>query len=1234
MDFTVKSIGKLGYVAVALAFSLGGVPSAHAELDYEFAKALIERDQPSFSTDDLVERLVAQLDANPATKTDAKLIKATYKRRKANNFSDPVKALELLQEAETLYKEVTAAGPTYRLSAIAEKDSSSMGNEILQVRRNAVKNNPAELKKLSAEIAASYEKLANERKTAAEATYVKFKEVFARYQKFNEENGKLDEAKRKKMPDDLNKEIQKSFDEWVTADQLYVLARIQQLESYDDSDGAKKPLSEQMVAYTTAKLEQDDELIGGFPNISAWYYLMQGKAAAAVQNEEKAADAWGTVLAMEGQNLPDFQQRRLKDVMRSCVASLVKLKMKTKKYGDVEAYILEAKMNSILKTMFDEDAGKELIIDYAKALTITSDNSQDFEKAIKELRTQIQKETAKGTRTAWSNRFSRAMAEILEDARDKRGAMPRLSSQEWYDAAYGFYLMGEQINRIYLEHEKENPGSPKAKEEFEKAYEEFQNAVDYYRRAISVARNPDRTDLITRLQVEPKAWFEMGSCYLRMKHYYEAVVVFQAMRNTYMKDFRKKWLPDTSKPPYNKIAKQLDAALDELDKAKDGWLARADKTVIYALDENAKNHPDPWNKKLKPFVMETEKIEDVGSKVTDLDYTSGRLDMEAAKSFVDAGKQDKNAKTAEENYTQGVQKYLAAVERFKKVKPTSQGYELALYQIGSAYTQAQDLWAKGRFVSKPRAEQEAQSKDMAIKALEALDKYTDHITKTPTTNDDDKETRAKLEGVILLARNSLYAGTQEWDKVVKSSDDYVAWEVKNEQTKSSADIAYLNKYRALIELASKKQPPDCDQNLKDAEVALREFRKIKKTDNKAFTFMLDALSYRYNVAAAQAAKLKLAAEVIDAYNAKMADIQFQRVEMLEEEKEDVTLEDYSRLVYLFNRVGQKKRSADIAYKLLKKFDPENKNMIIPDDEAVWQGLLKKMEEVVKYDDLNKRDRCKRDHALLVDYMYDTRAGASLPVNDEKRPAYDKFNLDLEKALNQLNTIKKNYEDSYTLNDKHGENGKSYLRQVEEEIDFRRKIEAARDLLSDVALDVAEKLEKQGLADQAKTYRTIAHEQITELLKLRGETPQMQIKQTDIAISIGNLDEAVNGLREIRNKLDRESLLYFRASRNLSKVLAMQKNWRDAAEFPTFLVAMEALDTPRVKENWSDVREFLEECYKNGVPRPTGSVKKPEPKPEEPKTEPKTEPETNPKADPKAEAKPDEKKDATPPPQDK
>jgi hypothetical protein len=449
----------------------------------------------------------------------------------------------------------------------------------------------------------------------------------------------------------------------------------------------------------------------------------------------------------------------------------------------------------------------------------------------------------------------------------------------------------------------------------------------------------------------------------------------------------------------------------------------------------------------------------------------------------------------------------------------------------------------------------------------------------------------------------LHSGAGEWEKVVKTSEQYLAWETQQKDLqKSSADVALLNKFRAQIELASINHAPACDPFLADAEKTMRAWRKMKAGDNKTFVFMLNALSRRNNIAAFQVEKFikegkkEFNADMIDKYENVVANLQAERVSMVEKaENEDPTLDDYTRLVYLFNKTRRDRQCADTAKKLLETFDKENKSSKIPDDPKVWQEKLQKLQSVIKYNDLAKWDRCKKDHAVLVDYMYDTREGITAD-KPERRPEYDKFNVDMDKARNQIDTIRKNYPDCQSLDAKLGEGGKSLLGIIEEEVDFRRKIVATRELLFDKAMKVAISLEKDN-PDEAKRYKEAAFGQIDILTALKGETPDLMTMKSDIAISIGNFTEALNTLNEVRFKAPEGSAVYFNSAKKISEVHAMQKKWVEAAEYPEFLALTIGFDAPIVRDRWPDMKEFLRDCYINGAPAPKQLEKLKEPKKE-------------------------------------
>jgi hypothetical protein len=333
---------------------------------------------------------------------------------------------------------------------------------------------------------------------------------------------------------------------------------------------------------------------------------------------------------------------------------------------------------------------------------------------------------------------------------------------------------------------------------------------------------------------------------------------------------------------------------------------------------------------------------------------------------------------------------------------------------------------------------------------------------------------------------------------------------------------------------------------------MRAWRKEKPKENKTFVFMLNALSRRYNIAAFQVDKFikeqkpEYNTDMIDMYENKVADIQAERVEMIEEADDgEPTMDDYSRLVYLFQKTRRLKPCADIAKKLLEKFDKDNKNCRIPDDPKVWAEMLAKMQQVIKFNDLHKWDQAKKDHAVLVDYMFDTREGLAADRPD-RRPDTDKLNQDMEKAAAQIKTIRANYKDCQSDMAQYGENGKSLLQIIEDEVDFRRKIYATREVLFDKAIKVAAMIENDN-PDEAKRYKQMALAQIDVLLSV-SDKPEIRIMKVELAISVGDYAEALKTLNEIMTEVPDESLVYFKASKKKSEVYRLQKKWKEAADY--------------------------------------------------------------------------------------
>ena len=161
------------WVRVLAAVLLAAVSlPARAELDYEFAKLLMEHGEQSFETDDLVEHLATQLERAPATKMEARLIKATLERKQAATAGVSLdKRGKLLDDAETLFKEVAAA-KGYRLRGVAEKELSTIPSAratiLMKNAQEKEKTNPAEADKIRHEAISTIGKIADKHKAEAQ----------------------------------------------------------------------------------------------------------------------------------------------------------------------------------------------------------------------------------------------------------------------------------------------------------------------------------------------------------------------------------------------------------------------------------------------------------------------------------------------------------------------------------------------------------------------------------------------------------------------------------------------------------------------------------------------------------------------------------------------------------------------------------------------------------------------------------------------------------------------------------------------------------------------------------------------------------------------------------------------------------------------------------------------------------------------------------------------------------
>ncbi|HEY3322784.1 MAG TPA: hypothetical protein VGP72_20180 [Planctomycetota bacterium] len=1298
------------------------------EDNYIFALMLLERDSSEFSTDDLVEHLIWQLEQNPQHRTDARHIKAALLSHQARSGT-PAKRKALLKQAQTLYVEVLTANNNYQHVNLAEGEAASVTSKLIlttiEEATELARTDPAGAAKIRKEAAEQLGQLAAGYKTQADSLWRAFEEIYTKrlkpWRRDNDPDG------LKTPPRELADALSKAFDAWWLMQRRYIGTKIEQVECYAEPNppapfpkregGERREperVAEGAAIAVVLKGHIENEITSEFPIVVAWCRCKLGRVYAALGDEQKAAEEWRTAFNdVYNEELSPEQKKALLAIRKTVLHDLVKMKMRAKKYSDAIEIISEAELDGDLKTIFGEDAGKELLIDYARALTLPAESSApDYERAIGRLREAIRTETlGRGASTRWSVEFQRTVAELVESARTRDLGRLKLPALSWYDAAHGAMLIGQ--HELLKHDELPRTDAPARKAQFVVVCKNLQNAVEAYHRAIrearkaavapdsaaELARNQWCAAWVTRVEIEPKAWLEMAQCHLMMAEYYEAVVAAQALLETYLPANRGKWLPNFDKPQQRAFARRVQEVLADLD-ARGGAVARGLETIEFALRKNP-NRGHVWDQEMAMLMRGGLPSDD---EVADEDYRRARAELNQARTYADNAKSSNNAAEAAALYVQAEAKYRAAAAGFAKVKASSPAYELALYQQGSACTMAQSLWVNGKVNGEgetgrrgdggKREEGENAGlararavEDLAAKGIAAFDAYAEFCKKNPAKTEEDTARRARLEGMVLLARNALHSGAAHWAEVVASADEYLTWaqtegrgdagtgrrgEKDDAETrrrgdaekqspdeargvasspqparrpalprggegdrragepptiwaKTEADVALLNKFRAQVELAAANVVPACEEHLEGAEASMRAWRKLKPGENKTYVFMLNMLSRRHNIAAFQIEKLlkegdsRLTAEMREAHENKVADLQFERVSLQETDtNEKPSLEDYCRLVWLFDKTGRTKACADIAKELLDKFAPGGKTSQLPETEKFWQEMLARMHAVIRYSDLNKWDRCKKDHAVLVDYLYDTVEGVNAASAD-KRPAFDRFNADLEKASAQIETIKRNYPDCQTLDAKEDQSarlssprterpsknvesqgaanasvpprggegdrsGRGLLQIVADEVDYRRKILAAREVLFSKALLVATQFEQEKKAEEAKRYREIALEVKGVIDKQKEGTPEALVMTVDLCIALGKYAEALETIRRIKTIVADDSATYFIATRKESEIYALQKKWALAADYPEFLM-LTAGDSPRVRELWPGILRFLKECYEHGVPMP-------------------------------------------------
>jgi hypothetical protein len=1152
MNHACLRTSELRPFILILSLAIGSVVSIRAEDEYEYAQALLERDGVTFQTTDLIERLIKKLETNAASRTDSKLIRALLDRKQARSAAaGAVQRATLLNHASGIYDEILAGPKTYAHYTSAEHEAAGLQLDRVRALKKSAEEDPANAKTSLAQAGDVMNKLAAQYKAQTDALYPPFHGAYLKYIAWLDANDPNREGRV--IPREILEPLQKSFSAWLTADQKWLTARVEALDCLPEGDAGRKKLADEVYRDCESRLAEP--AFSEMPVAAAWYQFTEGRAYSLAGMHEKADDTWDLIDLTP-------QQHDALTILKLVLRERIRMNMKIAKYDKVIAIV-----NKTHSELFDDDAGKEVLIDYMLALTRYTDATQeDYKSAVGALRVLITKETVGGVKNAWANEFARSLANVVSVARQKK-LLPQLSGAEWYDAGTGFMLKADAEHWRAEEFQKTD--REQAKQHNQLANESYESAAECLRSAISAVRQ-DEKNLAQRLMIEPKSWFALGACYVQTKDYSEAMVAYLSLSAAFGEKNRA-WLPDQTRNRafYTQPVKDSLAELEQLLKKTSEY-----RLKVYNLDVRA--HPGT-------HIPPPPEVPEVSS---DRAYIDAKNQQKLASGmFEDAYKLfASDPKNAANNLLEAAKICLKAAENFQAVPAQSASHEAALYGAASSLTLAHRIYASGKLAIRAD-ESKAKAKELAARALEGLQRYEDHVAKTGAASDSDSQRRQAMLGQLLLFRCELCSTLSDWAGVLKNCDAYSEWQRHNAAANNTDYIAH-SRFRALIELSGVKNAPDREERLNDAWTAMSTWRQSNPKEDAIYRYMLDSLSRRFEAAAADAAALDAGDPRIQTYYAKIADLEALRFDSAKQSKNAPSISDYAFHVFALKRAGRKQLALNAAKDLIDKFDPKATGTCIPDEPQVWQDLLAKMignpatgvKGVVRYTDLNKWERCRADHALLVDYMYDTPQGAAFPQNDSHRPEFDRCNMDLEKALALVQTIRRNYPDCQTLKPELGENGRAYLTKIEDEIDFRRKILETRRLISTLALEMSEQLKREGKQTEAQSCIELASEQFKFEREHGSDSQELQLRLAKLNVILGKYDDAFTILYDLRRNIpDHDALIYFEVMKEISCAYARQAKWKDAAEYPKYYGAVFGFDTNRVREHWPEMKSFLEEC---------------------------------------------------------
>lgn len=1135
-------------VSLLLPFTL-----AAGESDIDFARRLLASERPDFSTDDLVERLSKQIRTDAARENEAALIDALVRANQAHGVSAERRA-ELLANAEERCRAALSAPKESEAYRAAKQEYGGILRDWIRSVRALTKKDPTQGRALGADAARAQEAIVNEQKTEADALSVAFDQLYKEFIKTGAESAK---------PEFLRK-LSAAFDVWTAAEGRYIQAAADWIDCFEDGAAQRKEQS-------TALLKRFDKIeeqgaIEDFPVVAAWYRVNRGRFLALGGDEAKAKEIWREVLNERGTSLIEPQRKRLVALRKSVAYDLTKLCEKRADWAGVIVVVEYVRKDGDLDPIFQEDRGIEMRMDYAHALTRQERaDATDFEQALRDLKQVFEEEKKRGSRPWVVYQISRTTADVLTEAK-RQSMKPQVGAEQTYLAGYGLYVSAEQKTVRKNELAENDPRRVELKKQ---ADDDYRAAGLLYLQSIS-ALSRGKSDAGTRLRLEVKARHELSLCFYRMGQRYEAIIAAWALLDAFPPEFVEK---EVAKIPEAK-RRLAASALNEAWTTSLPLIEKAYRIQEQARNEIRKTNQNPkdlWNNE---FVANVQRRSPWDLKFASEDpaFAAGNGLFEQARRLAADARGSSNEAEQKETARKALKLLELAEKQFATVG-TGTKYSLpALCQRALVRVQGVEV----RQLLKVSSEELGEEGGKAIKAIVAYEEAA-KIESSPLWPDDKKTSAA---GALLLARSNLQLSAGNLDDARRAADGYLLWIQKNSIQNGAVSQAQFLKFRALLGLMEQS----VDEEL--LAEAVKTFDEAEKAtdDTRRLLWMADALMR------AQQRRLTpdIGTDESQSIYSNLARWQERKLGLLAQEMaEPAQLAEHTRWLSFLEKSGNAAGAIEAAQSILRRFDADSKNAQIADD--AWPALLARMAGgngqpgVIDYPDLNQRDRCRQEHRILIDFLYDTPQ-AALPENDPKRPAEDRLNVNLERAAAQIEKIRKNFPTVQTLDPRRGDNGVALLQGVSNEIDYRRRIFATRDVLLKQTMAQAEVLQAQE-PQKAERYRAIAAEQLKLLMDVQGETVTLKLQLAQLYLQTRKFNEVLQELMHIRTTASDERPEYFDAMKLTSQVYAHMERWEDAAEFPRFVAQTAGLDNRLVRERWSEMGPFLEKCYTNGAKRP-------------------------------------------------